>query len=106
MKLLVHVNRFELKKGKKGFPWTIHTSKGCIRAKHVEIKAPAEARCYPERRTNPKCFIVVQGKVKNLGNGKFLLVGENGRASMNGIHLGPSFFEGLAGEAHVSPQPV
>lgn len=106
MKLQVHVNRFELRKGKKGFPWTIHTSKGCIRAKSVDIKAPSRAVCHLERRTNPKCFIVVQGKVKNLGKGKFLLVGENGRASMNGIHLGPSFFEGLVGEAYVSPQPV
>lgn len=89
MKLMVHVNRFELKKGKKGYPWTIHTSRGCIRAKEVAIEARAEAQCFPERKTQPKCFVVVHGKVKNLGKGRFVLLPEDGKAArvaMNGTH--------------------
>jgi hypothetical protein len=86
MKMMVHVNRFELKKGKKGYPWTIHTSKACIKAKEVAIEAPSEAQCFPERKTNPKCFIVVYGTPKHLGHGKYVLLPTEGhqRASMNG----------------------
>jgi len=86
MKMMVHVNRFELKKGKKGYPWTIHTSKGCIPAKEVAIEAPSEAQCFPERKTNPKCFIVVYGKPKHLGHGRYVILPMDGagRASMNG----------------------
>jgi len=72
--MMVHVNRFELKKGKKGKPWTIHTSKGCIPAKEVAIEAPSEAQCFPERKTNPKCFIVVYGTPKHLGHGRYVLL--------------------------------
>jgi len=86
MKMMVHVNRFELKKGKRGYPWTIHTSKACIKAKEVAIEAPSEAQCFPERKTNPKCFIVVYGIPKHLGHGKYVLLPMDGasRASMNG----------------------
>jgi hypothetical protein len=86
MKMMLHVNRFEMKKGKKGFPWTIHTSKGCIPAKEVAIEAPSEAQCFPERKTNPKCFIIVYGKPKHLGHGKYVLLPVDGqqKASMNG----------------------
>lgn len=90
MKMMVHINRFELKKGAKGYPWTIHTSKKCIRAKEVAIEAPSEAHCFPERKTNPKCFVVVYGHAKNLGGGKYALVPDDStrKASMNGADLG------------------
>jgi hypothetical protein len=88
MKMMVHVNRFELKKGKKGFPWTIHTSKGCIPAKEVAIEAPSEAQCFPERKTNPKCFIVVYGIPVHLGEGQYVLLPSKTarRAAMSGNH--------------------
>ena len=76
MKVYLHINRFELKKGEKGFPWTIHTSKGCIRAKAVNVKTAAKAECFPKKKTNPKCFIVLHADVKDLGNGNFELVPE------------------------------
>lgn len=98
MKMMVHVNRFELKKGKKGYPWTIHTSKGCIPAKEVAIKANSEAQCFPERRTNPKCFIVVYGKPKHLGKGKYVLLPTDAKPSMNGTYkfLSPRKFPELS----------
>jgi hypothetical protein len=86
MKMMVHVNRFELKKGKKGYPWTIHTSKACIKAKEVAIEAPSEAQCFPDRKTNPKCFIVVYGNPKHLGHGKYVILPSDWKEkpSMNG----------------------
>lgn len=78
MKIYIHINRHELKKGKKGKPWTIHTSKGCIPAKEVVVDPKAgnvRAQCYPERRSNPKCFLVVEdAKIRSLGKGKFKIV--------------------------------
>lgn len=87
MKLMLHINRHELKKGKKGYPWTIHTSKACIRAKSVEIQAPAHAECFPERKSNPKCFVIVQGEAMPKGKGHYVLVGKPVKASMNGSRI-------------------
>lgn len=97
MKMMVHVNRFELKKGKKGYPWTIHTSKGCIPAKQVAIEAPSEAQCFPERKTNPKCFIVVYGRPKHLGHGRYVLEKDRPKAAMGAKHrfLDPKEFPEL-----------
>lgn len=99
MKMMVHVNRFELKKGKRGYPWTIHTSKACIKAKEVAIEAPSEAQCFPERKTNPKCFIVVYGHPKHLGHGRYILLPgkEQERNAMNGSYrfLDPNDFPEL-----------
>jgi hypothetical protein len=88
MKIYIHVNRHELRKGKKGKPWTLHTSKGCIPAREVVVDPRAGnvfAQCYPERKRNPKCFLVVQdAKIKNMGKGKFRIVskGETTRVAM------------------------
>ena len=73
MKMMVHINRFELKKGVKGRPWTIHTSKGCIPAKEVLIDGHSEAQCFPKKKTNPKCFIVVEGDLKKVGKSKYVI---------------------------------
>lgn len=101
MKMMVHVNRFELKKGKRGYPWTIHTSKGCIPAKQVAIEAPSEAQCFPERRTNPKCFIVVHGTPKHIGHGRYVLL-PSGKPpkEMKGSHryLEPKDFPKITGD--------
>ncbi len=78
-KMYVHINRFELKKmvsGKGGKPWTIHMGGKCIRAKDVTLSGQAEAQCFPERRTNPKCFVVVQGTLKKLSGGKYEIISD------------------------------
>lgn len=78
-KMYVHINRFELKKmvaGKGGKPWTIHMGGKCIRAKDVTLSGQAEAQCFPERRTNPKCFVVVEGTLKKLGAGKYEIISD------------------------------
>jgi hypothetical protein len=71
MKMMIHVNRHELRKGSRGKPWTIHTSKGCIPAKEVIVEGPARAQCFPKRKHNPKCFIVVEGTMKRLKKGRY-----------------------------------
>ena len=100
MKMMVHVNRFELKKGKRGYPWTIHTSKGCIPAKQVAIEAPSEAQCFPERKTNPKCFIVVHGTPKHIGHGRYVLRPSEAKKEMRGSHkfLNPRDYPEIVGE--------
>lgn len=90
MKIYIHVNRHELRKGKKGKPWTLHTSKGCIPAREVLVDPKAgnvRAQCFPERKRNPKCFLVVEdAKIKDLGKGRFKIVPKRdpGRAAMAG----------------------
>lgn len=76
MKMMIHVNRHELKKGARGKPWTIHTSKGCTPAKEVIIEGNVKAQCFPKRKSNPKCFLVVDGTMKKLGGGKYKVVSE------------------------------
>lgn len=108
MKIYIHVNRHELKKGKKGKPWTLHTSKGCIPAREVIVDPKAgnvRAQCFPERRQNPKCFLVVQdAKIKALGKGRFKIVAKNepGRAAIAGAQREVSIakiYRGLLGSA-------
>lgn len=71
MKMQIHVNKHELRKGSRGKPWTIHTSKGCIPAKEVIVEVPAKAKCFPNRKTNPKCFLIVEGNLKRLGKSRY-----------------------------------
>lgn len=76
-KMYVHINRFELKKlvaGKGGKPWTIHMGGKCIRASDVKLNGTATAECYPQRPSNPKCFIVVEGTLKKLGGAKYEII--------------------------------
>ena len=86
MKIYIHVNRHELKKGKKGKPWTLHTSRGCIPAREVVIDPKAgnvKAQCFPERKQNPKCFLVVQdAKIRTLGKGRFKIVSKTEPGAM------------------------
>lgn len=76
MRMKIHVNKHELRKGSRGKPWTIHTSKGCLPAKEVEIVGPVKAQCFPKRKQNPKCFIVVDGTLKKLKGGKYKVTAE------------------------------
>ena len=69
----LHVNRAEMRKGAKGYPWTIHTSKECIRAKAVVIEKPCETEYRPELRANPRVFITLRARILNLGGGRFKL---------------------------------
>lgn len=71
MKIQIHVNKHELRKGARGKPWTIHTSKGCIPAKEVVVVGEAKAQCFPKRKQNPKCFLLVEGTLKRLGKGRY-----------------------------------
>jgi hypothetical protein len=86
MKIYIHINRHELRKGKRGKPWTLHTSKGCIAAREVVVDPKAgdvRAQCFPERPRNPKCFLVVEdAKIRDLGKGRFRIAPKNepGRA--------------------------
>ncbi len=58
IRIRLHVNRFEMKKGKRGRPWTIHTSKGCTPAKDVKIRTLKCATEYkPDKPSNPKAFV-------------------------------------------------
>lgn len=70
MKVRIHVNRRELKKGAKGWPWTVHVGGKCLRARNVELKVPGRAVCEHQRKTNPKCFIVAEGRARKGPAGK------------------------------------
>lgn len=69
----LHVNRAEMRKGKNGYIWTIHTSKACIRAKEVVIEKPCQTEYRPDLATNPKVFITLRAHIADLGGGKFKL---------------------------------
>ena len=74
LKVRLHVNRREMLKGRKGRPWTIHTSKACISAKSVKIEVPVSTEYTPDAPSNPRAFLVAKAVVKDLGNGHFALV--------------------------------
>lgn len=63
-----------MKKGLKGAPWTIHTSKACIKAKTIDITTPCVTEYRPELPHNPKAFITTFATIEDLGNGHFKLV--------------------------------
>ena len=62
-----------MKKGSKGAPWTIHTSRACIKAKTIDITTPCVTEYRPELPHNPKAFITTYANVEDLGNGHFKL---------------------------------
>lgn len=72
IKIRLHVNRRELSKGKDAWPWIIHTSRACTRARKVRVCIPMDAEYHPERR-NPKLFLTGYGYVHDMGNGEFVV---------------------------------
>lgn len=64
MKIRIHVNRRELKKGPKGWPWTVHVGGKCMKARNVVLEVPVKAVCEHHRKTNPKCFVVADGRAR------------------------------------------
>lgn len=74
LKCRIHVNKFEMKKGLKGSPWTIHTYKACIKAKTIDITTPCVTEYRPELPHNPKAFITTYATVEDMGGGHFKLV--------------------------------
>lgn len=70
LKIRLHVNRHELRKGQEAWPWIIHTSRACIRARKVYVRTELTAEYHPERK-NPKLFLTGMAYVNDLGNGEF-----------------------------------
>lgn len=54
MIIRLHYNKVQ---ASKGLPWTLHTSKGCMSASHVNIKVPIETEEKPNNKTNPRYFL-------------------------------------------------
>lgn len=74
MKVRLHVNKHELSKGEDAYPWTIHTSGQCIRAKEVDLLAPCITEFHPEKDHNPRLFLTCENVViLPLGEGKFVI---------------------------------
>lgn len=60
MKIRLHYNKHG---ANKELPWTLHTSKGCFPASHVIMKAGCETEEKPEKKANPRYFIVCKGTI-------------------------------------------
>ena len=74
MKVRLHVNRQELAKGSEGFPWTIHTSQECIKAREVELLAPCVTEYKPDLKSNPRLFLTCEDVVVlPVGEGRFVI---------------------------------
>jgi len=73
-KILVHVNKAEIRKGVEGSPYTIHTSKGCQPAKSVEFLTRCKTEFKPHLPSNPKVFISCDGVVVPGGEGHFAIM--------------------------------
>ena len=74
MRIRLHVNKHEIRKGAEGWPWVLHTSKKCIRAKKVIGTMPFSTEFKPEKPQNPKAFVVLEGEIKDLGKGCFEII--------------------------------
>lgn len=72
-KVRLHVNRREPLKGEAAWPWTIHTSRECIRARAVNIRVPMNAEYHPGRK-NPKLFLTGRARIHDEGNGRYTLL--------------------------------
>jgi hypothetical protein len=68
-----HVNRYELRKGAAAWPWIIHMSGQCIRARAVNVRVDLNAEYHPERR-NPKLFLTGRARVMDCGDGRYALL--------------------------------
>ena len=69
MKLRIHVNRREMLKGVRAWPWTIHSSSFCLRPRHIDICVPVETEYKPLKRSNPRLFLVCYGDIRELQHG-------------------------------------
>jgi hypothetical protein len=74
LKIRLHVNRHELRKGAEAWPWTIHTSRACTPAREVVISIPMVSEYQPEKRQNPRLWLVGRGRVVDRGEGRYALV--------------------------------
>lgn len=72
LKIRLHANRLELRKGSKAWPWTIHTSRACTRAREVLIRIHMDAE-YRPGATQPRLFLTGKGYVVSLGKGLYAL---------------------------------
>ena len=61
MRIRLHYNKHKVK---DGLPWTLHTSKNCFSASHVQILVPVETEEKPEKRTNPRYFLKCEGEIE------------------------------------------
>lgn len=61
MRIRFHYNKFG---AAKGLPWTLHTSKACMAASHVRFEVPLETEEKPNKRSNPRFFLVVDGNIE------------------------------------------
>lgn len=74
LKIRLHVNRHELRKGAEAWPWTIHTSRACTRAREVQVLIQMETEYRPELKQNPRLWLTGRGRVVDLGAGRYALV--------------------------------
>lgn len=61
MKIRLHYNK---QNAAYGLPWTIHTSKGCFPASHVKFFTNVETEERPDKKSNPKYFLVCHGNIR------------------------------------------
>lgn len=64
MKIRIHYNK---RNAKLGLPWTVHTSKACFSASHIHIGTLVESEEQPDKKTNPRYFMVCNGQLKFKG---------------------------------------
>lgn len=69
LKIRLHYNKFGAPNGK---PWTLHTSKACHSAAHVIFNVPLETEERPQKKTNPRYFLVCRGKIRWEGSTAFI----------------------------------
>lgn len=61
-KIIIHFNK---QRANKGYPWTVHYKKACIPAKKVIMYGSFTTEWKPEKKSNPRAFIVGWGLVAN-----------------------------------------
>ena len=66
----IHVNKLKMKSGAPDI-WTIHGGGVCISASKVHVLVPAETSYEPQRKANPKAFMLIRGYLNDLGGGEF-----------------------------------
>ena len=60
MKIRIHYNKFKVK---EGLAWTLHTYKKCYSASHIIIKRPCTTEEKPDKKHNPRYFILCEGEI-------------------------------------------